>query len=202
MKDILYSNSFISSHAANFMLTQARIRAMLACSTPLAAAQILQECGYELVDGLDDEIIDHERTRAFKLFMDLCSDESLAACVQAKHLFRTTAKKDDVSYQQMEKALYQTLGEYTPRIKTQEAKNYFQAELDAFHKGQKLSDEFLYNLALEGKNNLETPGPLFHWYVLKQTELKVVKTILMGKRFEFSRNVIIDNMRGLYERFK
>jgi len=202
MKDTLYANAFISSHAANYMLTQIRIRAMLACPTGAGAAQILQECGYELTEGIDDEIIDHERAKAFNLFMDLCNDESLATCVKAKYDFKTTPKQAGALYEQMEKALYKTIAEHTPTIKTKEIRDYFQAELDAFAKGQKCMEELLYNIALDGKNNLESHAPLFYWYVLKQTELKVVKIILMGKRFEFSRNVIIDNMRGLYERFK
>ena len=202
MKDVLYANAFISSHMANYMLTQVRIRAMLACPTPAAAAQVLQDCGYESVEGTDDEIIDHERVKAYKLFIDLCPDEALSRCIEAKHEFKTTPNTNNIPYEELEKKLYQTIAENTPNIKTKEIKNYFQAELDAYNKGQKPLDEFLYNIALEGKNNLDTLAPLFYWYVLKNTELTVVKIILMGKRFEFSRDVIIDNMRGLYERFK
>ena len=62
--------------------------------------------------------------------------------------------------------------------------------------------EYLVQKSTAGKNNINTLAPLFHWYVLKQEEFKAVKTILMGKRFGFSKEKTRDNLRGVYDKFE
>jgi len=174
MTDLLYSNAYISSYGVSNLLSQNRIRAMLAAPTVQSAAQVLGECGYEHLDGTDDEIIDRERARTFNLFMELCPDAALAAIIKAKYDFTTTKKKPEISYADMEMELEKVIAQNTPQIKYPNAQPF----------------------------DLDTTGPLLHWYNLKQDEFKVVKTILMGKRFEFSRDMITENLRGLHERCK
>jgi vacuolar-type H+-ATPase subunit C/Vma6 len=62
--------------------------------------------------------------------------------------------------------------------------------------------EYLDKIAAANKDNIFLPNLLFWWLMEKQKEFIAVKTILMGKKFEFPPSVIRDNLRGLYERFK
>ena len=202
MSDTLFASSFISAHASRQMLNQERIRAMLASPTVEAAAQILTDCGYAVITGTDDEIIDAERLKTFAQFVKLCAeDDALVACVRAYYDFKTTIKDINVSYSDAEKKLFKIIDEYYPQIRDTCIQKYFKTALDAFKKNQKQPDDLLYKIAHDCKNDFDSLGPLFHWYILKQSEFKVVKTILMGKRFDFSREIIRDNLRGLHERF-
>jgi len=199
--DALYSNAAIISNAAKKMLTADRIRQMLTASSLTSAAQILTECGYNPVSGTDDEIIETERAKTYEMFMSLCNDAALAACVTAWHQFKTKQTTPGTSYIQAEKQLFETIAGNSPAIKEPNIKSYFTAQLDAFNKGQKIPNSRLFKLTLDGRHDLETMGPLFHWYILKQSEFRAVKIILMGKRFGFTREQITENLRGLHERF-
>ena len=207
MTDVLYSSAFITAHAAKYMLNSARIRAMLAAPTVQAVLLILADCGYEVRTMravIDDEIIDTERQKTLDTFLHLCGDAALAACIKAKYDFSMMQKDRNTTYQQHEKELFDTITQNLNLIKNKNIQNYLRTELEFLEKGQKdfeKQDAVLYKLACIDKNNTDSLSPLFHWYILKQTEFKVVKAILMGKRFEFSREVIMENLRGLHERF-
>ena len=189
MTDVLYSSAFITAHAAKYMLNAARIRLMLNAATVQAVLLVLADCGYEIrtmLAQIDDEIIDTERQKTLHTFLHLCSDDAVAACIKAKYDFSMTKKDPNTSYEQLEKTLFKTITEKIPYIKNKNIQDYFRAEVDFFNKRQKdceKQDELLFKLACIDKNNTESLGPLFHWYILKQTEFKVVKAILMSKIF-------------------
>ena len=200
MTDILYANAYILAYSAKNMLNKDRMRAMLGASTPSAVAMMLCDLGYGVTSGTDDEIIDTEREKTYKTFMELCTDPALSAVITLKHNFITTPLDKNLDYHTAEKNLFTQITEQIPKIKSKNIQNYFQFELSP-DKHAKSSDEHLYKLACIEKNDLDTMGPLFHWYILKQSEFRAVKTILMGKRFEQPREVIMENLRGIYERF-
>jgi vacuolar-type H+-ATPase subunit C/Vma6 len=200
--DRLFANAFMASHQAKFMLTKERIRMMLAATAPDSVKQTLAECDYDITYKTDDEIIDAERKKTFELFTELCDDSALSECIKAKYDFVTLKKEKHISYPRAEKLLYRLIGESLSGIKSSHIKEYFQTELDCFNNGHKIPDEPLFKVAYDGKNDPENNGPLFYWYILKQCEFKAVKAILMGKRLEFPREIITENLRGLYERFR
>jgi len=203
MNDLLYANSFIAAHSSKYMLTPVRIREMIGALNLNSALTVLEECGYELwnkPNATDDEIIDAERAKTLKTFLELCNDKNLAECIKAKFNFAMT-DAGDAKYEELEKALYKTIAKHVGDIKSEEIKNYFLAELESFLQGQKRNEKQLFKLASENKTDLDSYNPLFYWYILKQTEFKVVKTILVGKRFDFPRERIYENLRGLHERF-
>ena len=43
---------------------------------------------------------------------------------------------------------------------------------------------------------------VFNWFIMKQEELKVVKTILIGKKFGFTNEHLRDQLKGAYEIFR
>ncbi|MDR1917479.1 MAG: V-type ATPase subunit [Christensenellaceae bacterium] len=51
------------------------------------------------------------------------------------------------------------------------------------------------------KDNLFQPNLLFWWFVKKQTEFIVVKTVMMNKRLNLPQTTLQESLRGLYERF-
>lgn len=63
-------------------------------------------------------------------------------------------------------------------------------------------DEHLLSALEASKNNTFALDPLFYWYIMKQEELKIVKTILMGKRLNMDSSEITKNLRGFNGRFK
>jgi vacuolar-type H+-ATPase subunit C/Vma6 len=60
---------------------------------------------------------------------------------------------------------------------------------------------FLDGAAANGKDDIFQPNLLFWWFVKKQTEFIVVKTVMMNKRLNLPQSALRENLRGLYERF-
>jgi vacuolar-type H+-ATPase subunit C/Vma6 len=83
-------------------------------------------------------------------------------------------------------------GEYEPIMKSLIVGNSLEEAMSLY----------LVTLAEHGKDDIFSIGPLFFWFVMKNEEFKAVKTILMGKRFNFSKENIRDNLGGAYEKFK
>ena len=61
--------------------------------------------------------------------------------------------------------------------------------------------EELTKLAEVDRDDIFKQNPLFYWYLKKQDEMRVVKIILMGKKFGFTRERIRETLGGLYARF-
>jgi len=201
MSDVLYANSTITAHAALYMLTRQRIQSMVRAASIQAVHAVLAECGYNISLQSDDEIIDAERAKTFNRFMELCADPALAECVSVRHKFITTKLKPGTSLEKAEQKLFNTIADHAPKIKDEKVRTYFEAEISAAEKSKKSSDKVLFELAYEARNDLDTVGPLFYWYVLKQSEFKAVKIILMGKQLEFTQDQIMQDLRGIYDRF-
>ncbi|MCL2570561.1 MAG: V-type ATPase subunit [Firmicutes bacterium] len=59
----------------------------------------------------------------------------------------------------------------------------------------------LSKLSAIDNNDIFKLNLLFYWFMRKQEELRVVKTILMGKKFGFTNDQIRESLGGLYGRF-
>ena len=205
MTDITYANTAITAHAARFMLTQGVIRSLVNSASVAVAVSLLENLGYSITGktGMsDDDIIDAERKRALDTFLEFCPDTALENCVKSEYDFIMKKIPKKTTYTEYEKELYEKISVQVPKIRDKNIQVYFIAELEAFNKGMKTPEELLFKLAKECQNDFDTLGPVFFWYILKQSEFKVIKAVLMGKRFEFSREKIMDMIGGLYERFK
>ena len=76
------------------------------------------------------------------------------------------------------------------------------AEISDLSKFETDCNDFLIKKTEADKNDIFSSMILFNWFIMKQQEFKAVKAILMGKRFNFSKDQIRDSLRGLYEHFK
>jgi hypothetical protein len=201
MADLVYSNAAISAHMATYMLNQPRINAMIRARSLAAAEALLTECGYEKVTGTIDEIIEHERERAFKKFMQHCNNESLGKCVTAMYEFSSTPLTHE-TLAAAEDKIAAIIKDNLEGIEDDNIRNYFETLYIAFENHRKVPETTLYNIAREERYNLDSFGPIFFWYVLKQSEFKAAKAVLFGKEANLEPNAILDNLGGLYERFK
>ena len=192
MTDVVFSNAAIIARMADKILTKARIGAMVRAKTFNESAAILSECGYGVTSGTIDEIVDAERAQTISTFMDFCGDEALKACVKAR--YESLPTRED--------AFFKTIQENIGKIQTVGIRQYFQVYLDAHKVGGKISDTALFNIASELRHDLDGAGPVFYWYVLKQSEFMAVKVILLGKKLGHVGDKIMRDLRGLYARFR
>ena len=202
MKDIVYTNSMISAHMAVHMLDQPRIGAMLRARDFQAAAAILSECDYMVTAGTADQIIESARKNTLEMFFKYCPDRAIAACVTAMYEFSTKKLSGNETLPQAEKKLYDTITKELKNIKYENVKQWFLVYVNAFQNHVKIPESQLFNLAYEMRTDIDGAGLLFYWYVFKQSEFAAVKTILFGRQFNFNRERIMENLRGLYDRFK
>ena len=202
MSDLIYANSAISAYMSEHMLNQPRIHALIRAKTWEQTSALLAECDYQIESTNIDMIIDSEHSRAKDKFIKLCPDVALNNCVLAIFDFTGEDLNDD-TLSKSEKALYATLSANIDSIKYEKAREYFKTYTQAFTARKKIPDKALFNIASDMKYDNTTIGPIFYWYVLKQSEFIVVKTILLGKQLEFPSEKILTSLKkgGLYERF-
>lgn len=60
---------------------------------------------------------------------------------------------------------------------------------------------YLTKVSGKRKSDLFDVSVLFNWFILKLEELKAVKVILTGKKFNLSKHQLRENLRGAYEIF-
>ena len=202
MTDLVYTNSMISARAAVYMLNHARIQSLVRARNQQAAAKVLQDMDYKNINGTTDAIIETERKRTFETFVAHCPDRAVNECVTAMYKFITTKVPQNKTLAQAEQELNEKLGAAIPKVKSAKLRAYFQTILDAWAHGRKVFYGALWEAADEMKTDLGSVGPLFYWYVQKQFEFVVVRIILTGRLLGFDRDRIIEDLEGLYERFK
>jgi len=61
------------------------------------------------------------------------------------------------------------------------------------------SNNFLIELSKEGSDDIFSLSMLFGWFIAKMEELRIVKTILIGKKFGKSRDELREDLRGIIE---
>lgn len=213
---VLYANSNIIMQGDAYLLTRKRIREMAAADTRDDILKILAECNYRTDLADDAALLATERAKTLDTFTQLCEDPALVACVQAWDGVTETTIKD----------AFATIAAHGPQIKSKSIREYFVTLADLVNartvaKGghdlvaggsmdattlrtQNLADlqQRLDQIALTDKDDIFKPNPLFWWYLQKQKELVVVKTILLYKRCHYDATLLRENLRGLYEQFK
>jgi vacuolar-type H+-ATPase subunit C/Vma6 len=199
--DLVYSSAAISAHRAMYMLNHARIQSMLRSKNYTTAVKILADCDYKILDGSVDRIIEIERQNTYEMFTKYCPDETINTCVTALYNFSVTPVGKDTTHGDQEKKLRKTLEDNVEKIKHAEIKKYCQTYLDAWAHGRKADEGKLWKIALDLRNDLESVGPLFFWYIQKKSEFAAVKIILMGKQHNHDRERIVEELGELYERF-
>ena len=198
MNDLIYANSFITAYMSKYMLDKARVLALIRARDYRSAAAILSQCDYPVFAGTIDDIIEKARAQTFEMFREYCPDPAISDCVIAIYEFN---QKNHESLKQAEKELADKINQNCPRIKYEKIRLWFQMYLNAFNNSQKIPENQLFNLARDMRMDIDQPGLLFYWYILKQSEFAAVKTILLGRQFNLDREKILDNLRGLYDRF-
>ena len=196
MSDLIYANSAISAHMSKHMLNHARIHAIIRAKTDEQINEILAECGY----ATKGNIIEAEFERAYKKFLALCPDDALNDCVTAIYNFKT---KKAESVEGAEKELLFALEQSVDKIKFDKTQQYFKTYISALIFNKKIPETKLFTLANDMKHDNTTIGPIFYWYVLKQSEFITLKSIFLGKRMGFDSEKILQHLKkvGLYERF-
>ena len=201
MADLVYSNAAISAHMATYMLNQPRINAMIRARSVAAAAALLAEGGWEKTIGTIDEIVNYERERAYQKFMHHCNNVALGNCVTALYQFSSTPLANHETLIAAEDKIAAILKDNIEGIDDERIRSYFETLYTAFENHKKVPEPVLFNIAREERYNLDTFGPIFFWYVLKQSEFMATKAILYGKEANLEPNAILENLGGLYERF-
>jgi len=94
----------------------------------------------------------------------------------------------------------------TAKVKTAIGNLEFSELLDKLTEGldsgsltefENASQSYLVKLSKEGGEDSFRLNPLFHWYIAKMEELRVVKTILTGKKFGKSKEKIREELQGV-----
>jgi len=174
--DLIFSNAQIMT-AAN-VITREQIRAVI-------AGGALPEC---------------ININAIQVFNATCTDPALLECVNLEYDYYNHAPDNTKAV-----VLYKKIEELIPQIKDAHIQKYFKTKIEFINTRHAMKkrnahniddyedkiDELLYKITLEGKNDIFTQGPLFHWYVLKQTEARILKMISLGHE-----------IGGLHARFK
>ena len=174
MKDTIFGNAQIMTNAN--VITREQIR------TAIAGGEI------------------PELPNANAVFNALCTDTALLECVNLEYNYYNHAPDNTKAAE-----VYKKIETLIPKIRDAHIQKYFKTKIGFIktrHEMKKKNahnindyenktDELLFKIACENKNDIFTQGPLFHWYVLKQTEARVLKMISLGIP-----------LGGLYERFK
>ena len=246
---ILYTNAILSVRSSQ-LLNADRIRRMIAAPNERMASEVLYECGWN-IEGAD--IIEVERKRTIREFIELCPSEILRDIIVAKSEFvmegiqeyydgqfvrlgklknraitnyfvaevdllnlRTFAKLRLVGGKpegmfigggQIAERDALTLFERKPEgIKTSLAHLGYGALLETLVEGLNNGDlaefenaslTYLVELSKQGAEDSFRLNMLFHWFVAKSEELRIVKTILTGKKFGKSRDELREELRGV-----
>jgi len=167
----IYSNAIISTYESK-LLGENRIRRMIAATCFSEAARVLFECGYDenaiLNSGENEDlIINKELSKTVALFKKLCPDKNLVQCVLAKYF--EDARTFDI------KPLVKKIS--NPRIR-----KFFETDDESF---------------LTHGADVFSLEKILKWVILKQRELKTVKTILMGRKLGMSRERIRELLRSV-----
>ena len=59
------------------------------------------------------------------------------------------------------------------------------------------SNQYLINLARKDGDDSFKLNPIFHWFISKTEEIRIAKTIIMGKKFGKTRDAIREELRGV-----
>jgi len=176
------------AHMSRKMLNHPLIHALFRARSPEQFAAIMVECGYR-------GTLEQERTKTYNKFMVFCNDIALANCVTAIHEFKTASLKNK-TLKDAESQLGRILMANVGKIKHDGVREYFELYMKSFTFGGKIPDDDLFKIAKTMKYDNPTIGPIFYWYVLKQSEFATIKSIQMGLTLEEIKEA------GLYERFE
>jgi hypothetical protein len=202
MTDGVFTASAIHAHRAMYMLNHARIGAMIAARNFEGAVKVLGDCGYVDLTGTVEKIVEHERARTFETFLKLCTDPALRNCVTILFKFKNTRLASNITLKSAENALEQDMKKNVTCIKNAQIRAYFNVYLRAWARGQKAQDRDLWSAAHELSMDFGGSGALAFWYAQKNFEFMAVRIILTGKILGLARERIMENLGGLYERFK
>jgi hypothetical protein len=186
---------------ATHMLNKARIQALIRATTKTLTDTILAEIGYIGTQHPVEQIIETARHDAVGMFMKNCADPAVCTCVKAIYDFSITPTAPGAPLRIAEAKLCDTIARNMKAIKSASIKNYYQTLLDAWTNDKKMPTQALWERAYEMRLDTEGAGFVFYWYCLKQLEFIAVKTILLGKQFGFGAEKIMDDLRGIYDRF-
>lgn len=200
MNDIIYANSLISAYMAKYMLDQTHIQSMVRAKDFQTAAAMLTQCDYRVIIGTIDEIIEAARADAFEMFEKYCPDNAVVSCIKAIFDFKTTVLSDKI-LKDAEKELAEKINANIKSIKYEKIRLWLQTYINAIDGKAKIPSNQLFNMAYEMRTDVDQGGLIFYWYILKQSELVAVKTILLGQQFNLEREKIMDNLRWIYGRF-
>jgi hypothetical protein len=202
MNDAIYTAAAISAYHATHALDQARVQSIIRARDVASAAKVLTECGYVDTDSDIETIVETERRRAFEMFMQHCIDSSVGNIVAAFYKFKTTPLGVADTLAAREAELISDVETNVVKVKNHKVRQYFRTYLDAWKSGAKVSNDRLWEIGREMRLDLDGNGPLFYWYIYKHSEFIAVRVLLTGKRFNYEREVILNNLGRFYDRFK
>lgn len=220
---VLYANTNIIMQGDAYLLTRKRIRDMVAADTREEVLKILAECNYQTDFADDTALLAAERAKTLATFTELCDDPALTTCVKAwdgatettmMDAFQTIAAHLPQIKCQSIRQYFTTLADlinartlYKGGQTLVPGGSLARDELNIFEgldatQVQTTINQRLDQIATVDKEDIFKPNPLFWWYLQKQKEFMVVRTILMGKRCHYDATLLRENLRGLYEQFK